>query len=125
MNQSKSKLRVNITFQLINVILVSLAYTAVQSDTDAKLHHTFMVAAGTPAGASAAAAGATAQTPLKVRVGIITNYTGTQSYVKDIGALGLALDRIVADQLVPNVQFEYVRVTLKFLCEFSCLLGQA
>ena len=114
MNQSKSKLRVNITYQLITAILVSLAYTAVQSDTDAKLHHTFKVVAGT-----------TAQTPLTVRVGIITNYTGTQSYVEDIGALGLALDRIVADQLLPNVQFEYVRVTLKLICEFSCQLGQA
>lgn len=42
-----------------------------------------------------------------IRIGLLCKYNGPQSYVEDIGAFGLAMDRIAAEQLVPNFQFQY------------------
>ena len=41
-----------------------------------------------------------------IRIGLLCKYNGPQSYVQDIGAFGLAMDRIATEQLLPNVQFQ-------------------
>lgn len=98
MNYPK-RLRVTIAFLLIASLVSSLTCDQLQFGSVAKFSN-LKAAAGNAS---------TSTTPLIIRVGIITNLTGTQSYVSDIGALGLAIDRIVSEQLLPNVVFEYVR----------------
>lgn len=83
------------TLLLLIAVLTSLSTATMQSNEEL---HVFKMAAGPVQKATSL---------LTIRVGIITNYTGPQSYVQDIGALGLAIDRIAADQLLPNVQFQY------------------
>ena len=53
-----------------------------------------------------------------IKIGLICNATGDLSYLKSIGAMGLALDRISKEKLLSGFDFKYDDQTFYFAVGF-------